>query len=245
MNRQQRRAQERANAKLKVVSYPSAMQLCVVAALPFLARPPALNSTIRITREAQANASSNAAGPGAGLPEQETKTCTKCKENKPISEYVSKAVKNTTSPYYSNLCKSCITLSRQQELENEAKREIQRQERRRQREQQDEQIKKHIEAIERAKQTRIQNEIAIETKRDLEARLIEIRENPPQEHPRHESGWPVNPFGGTKRTNVTPLPPKVCRPPHTSLFGKGTRKRSTEIEDDYIEDENELKRAIA
>lgn len=86
MNRQQRRAIERANAKHppKIMS-PSAMQLCVAAALPFLVRP-ALNSKFHNIDETQADASSNEAG-GAGVVTAETKACHTCKETKPITEF--------------------------------------------------------------------------------------------------------------------------------------------------------------
>jgi hypothetical protein len=99
--RQQRRADERARAKTKVIN-PTAMQLCFAAALhPTLWRPapkPSGTDTPGCecnhwpdnNAQPQPDHSSNAAEPAAGPVSEamtETKTCSRCKEHKPPTEF--------------------------------------------------------------------------------------------------------------------------------------------------------------
>ncbi|MEM5287346.1 hypothetical protein ACFQ3P_13740 [Paraburkholderia sabiae] len=146
------------------------------------------------TNEGQQPDSSNSVAGFAGA--TETRQCTKCKDTKPIDDFISKAATNTASPYYSRLCKPCIQQAREQEKENERNREADRQMRRRQREAQSEQIKKHLDQIDKERRAKIENMLRAEEVRRAKDKIEELRENPPPQHPRHPSGFPCNPFTG-------------------------------------------------
>ncbi|GJH02267.1 hypothetical protein [Paraburkholderia terrae] len=110
MTRQQRRAEQRQRTKHPTKA-PSMLQISVAAALhPTLWRPstPTKNvvSAIDCTTDESPDCTKTAAAKTAGrLAVKETKTCTKCKEPKPLSEYHrSRHTDDGLQPY----CKLCV-----------------------------------------------------------------------------------------------------------------------------------------
>jgi hypothetical protein len=127
---------------------------------------------IEQTTPATSEAQPNASSnAAAGQGVKKLKTCSKCRKLKPIEDFNS-----NTKP-----CKACIELSRRQQILNTPK-----------------EIKEQLALYERARQATA-TLISAEAEKRAQAVKKAVADNPPQEHPRHPSGWPKNPFTGLRR----------------------------------------------